>query len=358
MAAAEMLTYRVDLPADRYGDDGARTRFVETVTGRLAAIPGVKAAAAVDRLPVVESDSVKRLSGVPYVGRDAADQPWAARVIATPGHFASSGVELLAGRLFEEADLPGRQPVAVINRVAADRYFGGMASAVGRTLTVHEDATASRTATIVGVVSDTRDAERVRSSPQVYEPYAQRPAANVRFIVRSSDPLSRAADVRAVLRAADPLLASSPPRVFATEVDEDDSSHVINGLLSAFGILALSLAAAGLYGVISYAVAQRRREIGVRLALGASPRVVARMIVRDGLRLGATGTAIGLALAALMSHALARASSTLLYGITPTDPATFVGVTLVVVVVTALASWSPARRAMRVDPASTLRTDA
>jgi ABC-type antimicrobial peptide transport system permease subunit len=156
------------------------------------------------------------------------------------------------------------------------------------------------------------------------------------------------------MRAIDPSVAISELKTMSRIVeDELASTRIINGLFAGFALLALALAAAGLFGVISCSVGQRRRELGIRIALGASPRTIARMIVGEGLKIVFAGMVAGLILAVL----LAQLSASLLFGITARDPATFLGVAAAIVTVALLAAWAPAARAMRVDPAGTLRAD-
>ena len=221
-------------------------------------------------------------------------------------------------------------------------------------MVVHDATLGDRTVTIVGVVADTRDAQRTRSSPQIYVPLAQWPRPTLRAVVRSDDPAGRAADVQRVMRALDPDIAVAYLKPLTTLMDEEMAgTTIVNGLFVSYAGLALLLAAGGLFGVISYSVAQRRREIGVRLALGASPRAIARMIVREGLTITGAGAVVGL----LMALFLARLSTSLLYGISAHDPRTLAAVAAVILSVALLATWAPAVRAMRVDPATTLRAD-
>jgi len=178
--------------------------------------------------------------------------------------------------------------------------------------------------------------------------------SSVRAILRAADPVGRAADVQALLRRMDAEVPVSELKGVLAWVDEERASQkIINGLFVAFAVLALALAAGGLFAVVSYSVGQRRREIGIRLALGASPRAIAGMVMTGGFRI----VAIGMVAGVLLAWLLASAARSLLYGISPTDPLTFVAVAGVVALVTAVATWHPAARAMRVDPARTLRAE-
>ena len=349
-----LLTFKFDLPADRYPTPEARSAFVRTLEVKLASMHGVSGAGLTSSTPVIDPDALRPLSGTRHDGLKTEERPWANWYGVSPGFFQAAGIRVMAGRAFEAADTADRQQVAIVNQMAADRYFDGVKDAVGRTTTIHDAERGDRSVTIVGVVTNTRDNEVLRTSPQIYVPLDQWPLAAVTAFVRSDDPPARARDVQALMRAVDPAVAISELKTMSQIVDDElASSRIVNGLFVGFALLALALAAAGLFGVISYSVGQRRRELGIRLALGASPATIGRMIVGEGLRIVAVGMVIGL----LLAIGLAQASASLLFGITATDPATFLGVASVILLVTLLAAWAPAARAMRVDPAGTLRAD-
>jgi putative ABC transport system permease protein len=242
----------------------------------------------------------------------------------------------------------------VLGRLAAEKYFDGVADAIGRRLVIHDASAGRREVTIVGVVADTRDNRVTRTSPQVYVPLGQWPVTNLSGIVRADDPGAAAPAVRTVMRTLDAEVPVSNLKPVAETIhDALASNTILNGLFISFAVLALALATAGLFGVISYSVGQRRREIGIRLALGARPASVGGMVLREGLRVTVIGAVVGLVIA----MGLASAAAPVLLGVSPRDPATFAGVTVVVLLVALAASWNPARRAMRVDPAITLRAD-
>jgi ABC-type antimicrobial peptide transport system permease subunit len=188
----------------------------------------------------------------------------------------------------------------------------------------------------------------------VFVPFDQWPTETMVVVVRSDSPADRAADVRAAMRRVDANVAISTPKTLTELVEENTGDNwIINGMFLGFAVLALALAAAGLYGVISYSIGQRQREFGVRLALGAAPSTIARMVVIEGFKVTGIGVLLGLVLAIV----LAQGSASVLYGVSPRDPATFGGVTLLIIVVSLFAVWSPAMRAMRVDPVKTLRAE-
>lgn len=349
-----LLTYRFDLPEGRYADDASRIAFVDALTERLAAIPGTTGAAAMSHLPTIDSDQVRSLSGTPRDAGTTEGRPWASCFIVTAGFFQATGIDLLAGRPIESVDQPDADAVAVLNRMAAEKYFGTVTEALGRRVVIHDATRGDRPVTIVGVVADTRDAQLTRTSPQIFVPFSQWPRASVRVVVHSSDPAARAADVQAVMRAVDPEVAIAELKPVSSIMDEElASTTIINGLFVSYALLALLLAAAGLFGVISYSVAQRRREIGVRLALGASPGAVGRMVIREGVAVALIGAVAGLVLALI----LGRLSSSVLFGIDANDPPTYAAVVMIILAVALLASWAPALRAMRVDPVRTLRAE-
>jgi putative ABC transport system permease protein len=351
---AALLTYKLDLPADRYPTPAAQADFARVLEARLAAIPGVTGAGLTSLAPALDDDVVKPLSNTLHDGVKIEERPWACWFDVSPGFFQAAGIRVLAGRPFGADDAAGRQQVAVLNKMAAERYFDSVQNAVGRTVTIHDAERGDRAVTIVGVVTDTRDSEVIRTSPQIYVPIDQWPLPAVTVFVRSADPAARAQDVQSLMRGVDPMVAISELKTMSRIIDDElASSRIVNGLFVGFALLALALAAAGLFGVISYSVGQRRRELGIRLALGASPAGIGRMIVLEGLRIVGIGLIVGLILAVL----LARASTSLLVGVTASDPSTFLGVGALILIVTLLAAWAPAARAMRVDPAGTLRAE-
>ena len=355
MDITKVLSFRLQLPEDRYPDEASHARFSEQASAALRAIPGAETAALSSHIPVIDGDAAKKLSGTPKgEAGNEREQPWASWFAVSDGFFETTGIPVIAGRTIHPDDRAGRQTVAVIDRIAAEKYFDSVADAVGRTITIHDDRTGDRPVTIVGVVRGTKDAQFLRSSPQIFVPLAQWPMRDLSLYLRSDDPLARAPQVQAAMRQLDPLVAISVPMTLRAIVDEDmSSSAIINSLFVSFALLALALAAGGLYGVVSYSVGQRRREFGIRLALGATPASVGRMVVAEGLRVSAVGVVIGLVIAV----GLARMAASILFGIRPTDPATFAGVTLVVFAVAVFAAWSPSLRARRVDPAGALRAD-
>jgi predicted permease len=350
---ARIALFRYELPPDRYATDDARARFAETLSAHLAQGGGVSAAAVVSHLPVFDGEVTRQVEGLVRHSGDS-DQPWVSWYSVTPGFFQTAGVPLLAGRAFSGSDRAGTEPLVILNKTAAERYFGGIDQAVGRTVVLAVTGQTSRSVTVAGVAADTRSPMILTTSPQAYVPFAQWPAAEVVALVRSNAPAARMPDMRAVMRGLDAAVPITDLRTLQDKADDEESSDaILYGLFVAFALLALALAASGLYGVISYSVGQRTREIGVRLVLGAQPAGITRMVLVEGL----TVTGIGVLAGLLLGLLLAKMAAPVLQGVSPTDPAAFLLVTMVVLSVAVVSILSPAVRAMRMDPARTLRGD-
>lgn len=352
--ASGVLKAEFQLPSTRYPQDFARfpdwperQRFQADVLTRLAAQPGVASAAMATANPLDASFT----SSIRVVGREAEGADWPEPSIRTvsASYFATLRVPLLDGRAFAESDDATAPPVVILNAAARDRYFGDRV-VLGAQVRLWG---ASRT--VVGIVGN----ERFRglaadSPPAVYLPLAQVPTPNAVFVRTTGDAAAAAPLVRRVIREVDPQLA-----LFGVEPLEDTVRGTLSQrrytmlVLAAFAVAALVLAGIGVHGVLSYAVAQRTREIGVRVALGAHAGRVQALVLGDGARLIALGLGLGL----LGALALSRVLGTLIFGVTTRDPATFAIVTVLLVVVAFLASWLPARRASRLDPLVALRTE-
>ncbi len=354
MDAAKLATYRFELPEARYAEPAVQTRFAEDLARDLAAIPNATGASVLTHVPSFDGLARRRLSGTLKDDVAEDERPWASWFGVSPGFFQTAGVPILAGRGFEPTDREGSQPVAILSRFAAERYFDSAPGAIGRLVVVSGGTTGDRPVTIVGVTEGTPNTVNwTLTDPQIYVPFAQWPSRSMSVLIRSEMGLDLS-QARAVMRVKDPDVAVANLKTVTQIMDEETSSAVIiNGLFVGFAVLALALAAAGLYGVISYSVGQRRREFGVRLALGAAPASIRRMVLGEGLKVVGIGAGIGLVMAA----GLAYSARSLLFGISAADPLTFAGVTAIVLLVGIGARWAPAVRAMRVDPARTLKAD-
>jgi putative ABC transport system permease protein len=270
----------------------------------------------------------------------------------TPEYMTALGIPVLQGRAFSEADRAGAVPVAIIDRSMAERYWADRDPVGGRI----RFPWGGDWITVVGVVEDARDeALSGEREPSYYLPFAQRPSADAALVVATDVPVSALLlRVRDAIAGIDPDVPLSDTRTLEDRIGQAVSApRFIASLLLCFALVALALGAIGIYGMVSYAVGQRTREFGVRMALGASRGTVERHVVRGSGQLAAAGIVLGL-LAAL---ALTRLLRGLLFGITPTDVRTFALVPLVLGGVALLAAWIPARRAARVPPMTVMRGD-
>ena len=353
--AGDLWTFRIDLPQSTYEDPERLRQFYDRAAERLASLPRVRSVGVVDHLPVLGGVTVTPLDVEGRAVARQADQPWAMRTSTSAGYFETAEIPLIAGRAFAPTDRQEALPVVVVNRELARRYFGSAAQALGKRVSLGRSDTPATWRVIVGVVGDTRPTDiTAPPNPELYLPLAQEAARNVSFILRAPGGDATAASVRSLMRDIDPALAVYELRTMEQGLAVDRSSEVmLAALFVSFALIALILAATGLYGVIAYLVSQRTREIGIRIALGAVPRVVGRMILGEAGLLFGLGMLLGLGVALL----LARAMRSLLYGIGPVDPPTYIAAVGVLAGVMFVAAYVPARRAMRVSPLSALRSD-
>ena len=351
--ARGVLTTQMLLSGQPASDEAHRAAFFRDFFAKVNSIPGVISSGGISELPLSDQfndDFFTTASTPPKDPRDAKDADF--RVTAGD-YFKTMGMPLLEGRLFTEADRIKGPGVIIVDQPFARRYFPS-ADPVGKHLLVYEGTEGYVSCEVVGVVGGVRHISLQRSPrPTMYLPYAQFPGSSLNVVVRSEiDAASVASGVRAAVNSLDPDEPVPAFKAMQQVVSESASGERFNAfLLGLFGGLALTLAAAGIYGVMSYAVSQRTHEIGVRLALGAPPRAMLGMVVRQGMMLVGVGLFLGLALAG----GLTRFMASQLYGVNAMDPATFAAAVIVLVCVALAACLIPARRAMRVDPMVALR---
>ncbi|HEU4617453.1 MAG TPA: ABC transporter permease, partial [Gammaproteobacteria bacterium] len=349
-AGAGVLSVHVSTPSATY-DDAANRRFWRELLERVDALPGVQSAGGIHLLPLGGSNWVGPLTieGAPLAnGEPPRGIDWR---VATPGYFEALRIPLLRGRLFDERDREDGERVALINETAATRYFPSENPVGRRVRTLFEG---NDWATIIGVVGDTKDTTLAGPArPQMYRAHAQRPMGAMTLMVRTAgDPARLAAPIREAVRAIDKDVAVSEVEPLAqVTADSIARPRLLTALLSGFGLLALLLGAVGLYGVIAYGTAQRTREFGVRIALGARTGEVLGLVARDAIRLAGIGLAVGVAGAMALSRVLASQ----LYGVAPLDPLVFAGAAVLLAAVALAAALVPARRAARTDPMEALR---
>jgi putative ABC transport system permease protein len=346
--------FGVGLPDKQYADDGQRNAFFTRATSELAAEPGVSGVGLVLFVPPSPSqfDLSFEVGGRPPV--KPADQPVMEIRIADPAYFRVMGIAVRRGRLFTEGDRAGTTPVMLITESAAHKFFAGEDS-LGKHIVIGWRRNNKRVeGDVVGVVADVKSFGMDQDAPaQLYLPLAQAPETSMAFVVRTVvDPESMFGTVRAAMHRVDPNLPVSKLETLASHVDNSTAERRFYMLLLAlFASIALTLAAVGIFGVLSFLVAQRTREIGIRVALGADRGSVVGMVLRQTFILAGAGAVVG----TLAGIGLTGAMATMLFDVKPTDPLTYAAVDATLLAVAALAAWVPTRRAVQIDPTVALR---
>lgn len=349
-----LLTIRMLLVPAKYGRDlNARAAVVEQMLAGIRALPQVTAAASIHFLPLNGLGSGSGVYRADLPTPQPGSMPGAGFSVISDRYFQAMGIPLIAGREFDARDRVGAPLVAVINQSAARLLYPGE-NPIGKRLMVEWNGPPQ--ADIVGIAADSRfEAMQAQPGPVIFLPHSQRPNLFAGLVVRTAgDPLTVIAAVREAIRTVDPeqgVMETSTMEQRITDSVAQPRLQTI--LLGAFGILALVLACIGIYGVLAYAVSQRLREIGVRLALGATRGRILGEILTGGLGLAALGLIIGVGAA----FALTRYMEALLYSVRPTDPAVFVSTVATLLLVATAACYVPARRAARVDPMVVLREE-
>jgi len=343
LSAENVLTMRMSVSRVEYPTDGEVGQYYRRIEDRIARIPGVRAVGFIQLLPL---ESWGWLGWFSIPGRQqVADSPSELRFVS-PGYFRAMGVPIRSGRLFTERDDSSVPNMILINEALARRYFP------------NEDPVGRETnrGKIVGVVADVRDTGLAREpQPEIFSPLAQQAPRGMTLVVRGSLPTEAlTGSVRGALHVLNPSQAIYNVKTMERVVADSLSSLRLDlWLIGLFAGLALLLAAAGIYGVISYAVAVRTQEFGIRLALGADGRRLRALVLGHGTIL----IAIGLSTGAGGAIALTRLLTSVLAGVSPLDPATFAAAGVLLAVVALLGCLAPARRAMRVDPMIALRSE-
>ena len=345
-----VLTFRMDPSPRKYADDGDRRLFYRAVLDRLASIPGVSSAALSTYRPLEGGEPSQSFRILGTEAADASRLPTTMTTWATPGYFSTLGIPVLRGREFNERDDSRGRRVAVINQAAFELYWGGRDSLGSEILLSAETAPWQ----VVGVVGNQRNPDADQPPlPQVFFPVDQQPPPSLAVLLRSAgDPAQLLPAVRSELAAID---ADEP--IFDTRTmdeivyDDQAGDYAVIGLMNFFSLVALGLAAAGIYGVTAFSVSRRDQEFGVRLAVGASHRDLLAMVLRQSLLPVMIGLAVGLLAAFWFSQLI----SGMLYGVTASDPLTFGSVILGLLLVSSTASLLPALRTTRMDLLAKLR---
>jgi putative ABC transport system permease protein len=345
----EVVRFELSLPSGRYDSLATVTSFYRTLEERIAALPDVEAVGSADYPPLTSAYATRdlRIDGQPAPGPGDEVVVWPRPV--TPGYFDAMRLPLLRGRAIEPTDREGSLPVGVVNETFVREALGGE-DPIGKRISA-----GSPMLTVVGVVGDVRRGLRAEPEPAVYVPLAQSAALSFFVHVRGRPGASNLlAAVREQVHALDPNLPLRNPEMVTEAIRRDAApTRFFLLLIALFAGLALLLAIVGLYGVVSYLVSRRTREIGIRLALGASRMTITRLVLRHALLPAALGVAGGL----LASIAVTGVMRNLLFEVEPIDPLVLSGVSVLLFAVVALASMLPARRAMGVNPIDVLRSE-
>jgi len=347
-----LLTMRLSLPETAYQQNDARAAFVAAVKERVNSLPGVRSATIASRLPLVPGGSSRSivLEGRTYSPNQRSESNVPDYFTLTPDYFRTMAIPLIRGRDFNAHDDSTALPVAIVNQAMARAFWPGE-EAVGKRLKVGDE---KQWREVVGVAGDVHQrALDAPAAPALFLPFAQDPWSFFSIVVRTAaSPAALAPTVEAAVHAVDPNEPVYDVRTYEQILGASVSTRKFQVLLvAAFAALGMLLAAIGLYGVIAYSVAQRTRELGVRLALGAQRGHILGLVLGQGARLAV----IGLVLGSLAAAGLGGALRSLLFATSPLDPLTFLGVALVLGAVSLVACYIPARRAMRVDPLVALR---
>jgi putative ABC transport system permease protein len=353
--AEGLLTARVSLPGTRYPTGADAAMFFNNVLDKIRQIPGVQSAAGISFLPLAGPGMATSFYRTDQPTPPDGEQPVTEVRPVTPNYFKTMGIPHLAGRDFTAGDAEGAPLVAVVSEGLVRRMFPGE-NPLGKRLQVAIGSREGMHVEIVGVVGDVKFASLdAETRPAVYVPQPQLSIGLLTYVVRTEmEPLSLTSSLGATVRSVDAELPLADVRTMEAVVDSTLArARTVSVLLSAFALIALVLAAVGVYGVMAYSVSQRTQEIGVRMALGATVDSVFRLVLGQALRLVVIGIVAGLVAAAVLTRLL----ETLLFETEPLDPVTFAATALVLMIVATLASYVPARRGMRIAPTEALRAE-
>jgi len=364
---SNVLTLRVPLPGNKYDTEERWRTFYTQLTGRTKALPGVEYASVSQIIPLAGNSWERSVSPEGVDPQDPDNRDSVLYYIADVDHFDVLGIDIVRGRKFDQRDIVGNQPVVIIDETMAEKYWPGE-DPIGKRVTMESERPegAAEDAdpvpvyrTVVGVARHVRHYEIEETSRiEAYLPFHQSPRqwgfGGYLMVRTAGDPAAIVGMVRGEVEALDPDQPITRVSTLTEVVDGRLSTYnAMRGLLVIFSALALSLAAVGIYGVMSFSVAERSREIGIRMALGAERGSVLGLVCSQGLKLTALGLAVGLTGALLLTRSL----QSNLYGVSTTEPMTLITVSAILATVALAAAYLPARRASRVDPATVLRNE-
>lgn len=346
-----VLAFQISLPREDYQDRNKKLAFYDQLLTRVGALPGVVKAGIVNIVPFSSnylSNTFQIVGRTPF---PKGQEPETEVRLVTPDYFDAIGTALRRGRPFNIQDDANNTRVVLINEAFAKKFLAGQ-DPLGQRINFGRSEKEAQE--IVGVVADVKNDDlEERVEPIAYSPYAQNPLPNMSLIIRGTqDPARLVSLVRSEVQSLDPNLPVSNIKPLRQMIDERMSpKRLMTYMLGAFALIALLLASVGIYGVMSYAVTQRRQEIGVRMALGARTIDVLTLVISRGMTLALVGVVIGLA----GGYALTRVLANLLFNVAPTDPVTFTVVSISLIIVALIACYIPARRATKIDPLEALR---
>jgi putative ABC transport system permease protein len=348
----DVLTFAVILPQAKYAEPQQRAEFFRQLLERVHALPGVEQAGATATLPLSGDNWGRSLTVEGYPVLSVGQAPMIQHTVVSPGYFRTLGIPILKGRDFTDRDARDAEKVTIVEERLVREYWPNE-DPIGKRIRFGPPEANEPWHTVIGVVGTVRharlDAETRKS---VYLSQLQVPVPGLSLVVQAKNPLNLVGALRGQIREMDPNLPVSDLMMMAEVVSQSVWQNRLYAILfGVFAGIAMLLAAVGIYGVMSYSVTQRTQEIGIRMALGAQVKDVLQLVVKGGLTLSLIGVGIGMAGALVLT----RLMRTLLFGVTPTDAATFVGVSLMLLFVALLACYIPARRATKVDPLVALR---
>ena len=352
-ATTHVLTVETELPQGRYEKDESVRQFYHELIERLSAVPGVRAAAVVNNLPLTGQAWTAWLT-IENRPKPAGEPPEVGYRIVTPGYLAAMQIPLVQGRWLADSDTPESMKVVVVNKALAQRFFPA-GDAIGSRIRLGPNPK-SAWWTIVGVIGNVRhEGPEIEPAPETFKSFTQDSMGDLTLVVRAEgDRAAIASSVKSVASTVDSSVVLWRMRWMDGILDEHLAPRRLSlFLIEGFAALALGLALLGIYGVMSYTVSERVPEIGVRMAMGAAPKEIYRMVIADGLRLAIPGLLIGVA-AALTVTRIARS---MLFNVSPADPLAFTVVGVGGLLIALMACFVPAHRAARVDPLQAIRME-